>query len=130
MFKKATLAAAVALSALTALPSAAAANHGYYDQGRYERTYRDGRAYRGDRYYRDYRSDRSYRGDRYVRGRYGNRYYNGRRCSGSTGTLVGGAAGALLGREVAGRGDRTVGTILGAAVGALTGRAIDKSDCR
>ncbi|MFN5819593.1 MAG: glycine zipper 2TM domain-containing protein, partial [Novosphingobium sp.] len=36
-------------------------------------------------------------------------------------------AGALIGREVAGRrGDRTVGAILGAAGGALLGRAIDK----
>ena len=39
-------------------------------------------------------------------------------------------AGGLLGREVAGRGDRTVGAIIGGAAGALAGRAIDRSDCR
>lgn len=127
MLKKAIFAAAVTLSATAALPTAASARDGYYDQSRYERSYRDGRSYRGDNHYR---GTRYYSGDRYARGRDGDRYYNGRRCSGSTGTLVGGAAGALLGREVAGRGDRTVGAILGAAVGALTGRAIDKSDCR
>ncbi|HEY0325344.1 MAG TPA: glycine zipper 2TM domain-containing protein [Allosphingosinicella sp.] len=44
--------------------------------------------------------------------------------------MVGGAAGALLGREIAGRGDRTTGTILGGAVGALLGRQVGKSSCR
>jgi hypothetical protein len=50
-----------------------------------------------------------------------------RRKNGTTGLIVGGAAGALIGREVAGRGDRTVGTILGGAAGALLGREVDKS---
>ncbi|MDP3908151.1 glycine zipper 2TM domain-containing protein [Novosphingobium sp.] len=56
-----------------------------------------------------------------------------RRSDGTTGLLIGGAAGALIGREVAGRrGDRTLGAILGAAGGALLGRAVDRggSSCR
>ena len=57
--------------------------------------------------------------------------YYCRRSNGTTGLLIGGAAGALLGREIAGRGDRTLGTVLGAAGGALLGRSIDsKTRCR
>ena len=52
------------------------------------------------------------------------------RCSSSTGTIIGAIAGGLLGREIAGRGDRTVGAIIGAGAGALAGRAIDRNDCR
>ena len=53
--------------------------------------------------------------------------------SGTTGLLVGGAAGALAGRAIDTRGDRTTGTILGAAVGALLGRHVERkviSKCR
>lgn len=53
------------------------------------------------------------------------RYYC-RRNDGTTGLLIGGAAGALLGRELTKNGDRTLGTILGAAGGALLGREIEK----
>ena len=53
-----------------------------------------------------------------------------RRPNGTTGLVVGGAAGALAGRELAGRGDRTFGTILGAGVGALAGRAIQRATSR
>lgn len=53
------------------------------------------------------------------------RYYC-RRNDGTTGLLIGGAAGALLGRELAGNGDRTLGAILGAAGGALLGREVEK----
>ena len=63
---------------------------------------------------------------RYYNQRYGNHY--GQRCSnGSTGTILGAIAGGLLGREIAGRGDRTVGAIIGAGAGALVGRAIDRN---
>jgi hypothetical protein len=50
-----------------------------------------------------------------------------RRKNGTTGLIVGGAAGALIGREVDGGNNRTAGTILGAAAGALIGREADKS---
>ena len=49
-----------------------------------------------------------------------------RKPDGTTGLIVGGAAGALLGRAIDTRGDRTLGTLGGAAVGALAGRAIER----
>ena len=122
MFKKITLGAAAALAAVSALPAAAEAHgrNGYYDDRYAQSSYRDDRYARSynDGYYRDrtYRDSRSYRGDR--------------RCSGTTGTIVGVAGGALLGREIAGRGYRTTGTILGLAAGALLGRQVGKSSCR
>ena len=128
MIKKIVLATAATASSLVALPAAAQAQ-GYYDGGRYERQYR------GDRYDR---YDRGYYNQRYDnRGYYGRSYgardtrYYGRRCSGTTGTIVGGIAGALLGDAVVGRrGDGTAGALIGGALGALGGRAIDKGDCR
>ncbi len=60
-----------------------------------------------------------------------NGQYYCQRSNGTTGLLIGGAAGALLGREIAGRGgDRTLGAILGAAGGALLGRQIDRGGSR
>jgi len=59
------------------------------------------------------------------------RYYC-RRNDGTTGLLIGGAVGGLIGHGIAGGGDRTLGTILGVAGGALLGREIDRSgsSCR
>ena len=77
------------------------------------------------RYYEPRRITRSsqvWRGD-------DGRYYC-RKKNGTTGLIIGGAAGALLGREIAGRGDRTLGAILGAAGGALLGREIDRGGSR
>jgi len=53
-----------------------------------------------------------------------------RRPNGTTGMIIGGAGGALLGREVAGRRHRTTGTIVGAAAGALIGREVQRSGRR
>jgi hypothetical protein len=50
-----------------------------------------------------------------------------RRKNGTTGLIIGGAAGALAGRAIDGGRNRTVGTIAGAAAGALLGREVDKS---
>ena len=47
-----------------------------------------------------------------------------RRANGTVGIIVGGAAGALVGRAVDGGRNRTVGTVVGAAAGALAGREI------
>lgn len=109
--------------------------HGRRGQRDYERD--DNRDYERD-------DNRYYGGNNYSQGYYGEpvyantavwqgndgRYYC-RRSNGTTGLLIGGAAGALLGREVAGRyGDRTLGAILGAAGGALLGRSIDKGSSR
>ena len=68
------------------------------------------------------RNDRVWRGD-------DGRYYC-RRDNGTTGLIVGAAAGALLGRALDGGRERTLGTILGAAGGALIGREIDRGELR
>jgi hypothetical protein len=59
------------------------------------------------------------------RGRDGRVYC--KRRNGTTGLIVGGAAGALVGRELDGGRSRATGTILGAAAGALLGREIDRN---
>lgn len=59
------------------------------------------------------------------RGRDGRVYC--RKSNGATGTIVGGVAGALVGRTIDTGGDRTLGTVLGGVGGALAGRAIDKN---
>lgn len=56
--------------------------------------------------------------------------YHCRRGNGTTGLVIGGAVGALIGRELDGGRDRTTGTILGAAGGALLGREIDRGNLR
>jgi uncharacterized protein YcfJ len=50
-----------------------------------------------------------------------------KRSNGTTGLIVGGAAGALAGRAIDTRGERTTGTVLGAAAGALLGRNVDRN---
>jgi hypothetical protein len=50
-----------------------------------------------------------------------------RKSNGTTGLVVGGAAGALAGRAIDDRGSRTTGTVLGAAVGALLGRHVQRN---
>jgi hypothetical protein len=138
--KNAALALIAASTVATAVPAVAAtASHGPsavvatqwqgWDDDRWDdrRDWRDGR--RDNR--RDWRNDRrDWRGDRASwRGNDGRDYC--RRSDGTTGLLVGGAAGALLGREVAGRrGDRTLGAVLGAAGGALLGREVDRGGSR
>lgn len=113
MFKKLSLlGAALAMTGTAVIPATSASA-----QSRYE--YRDGRGY--DRGYNNYRGR-----DR----RYNYRSQRAReKCQdGDGGTIVGAIAGGLLGNSVAGRGDRTLGTILGGAVGAVAGREIDRSD--
>ena len=72
---------------------------------------------------------RYYRNGTYVgptwRGEDGRIYC--RRSNGTTGLIVGGAAGALAGRAIDGGRHRTAGTVLGAAAGALIGREIQRS---
>lgn len=89
-------------------------------------------AYQPRAYYNSYPSRYSepvYNNTRVWRGNDGRVYC--RKSDGTTGLIIGGAAGALLGRELAGRGgDRTLGAILGAAGGALLGKSIDsKTRC-
>ena len=109
----AALAAAMLLPAM--LPVAAHAQ-----DDRYERQYRD-----NDYSSRDYRReqrDRNYNGDRTYRDSDG-RYYYCKRSSGTTGTIAGGAGGAVLGNVLGGG---TLGTIAGGVGGALLGRHLDK----
>ena len=103
----------------------------YYDYNRLEpgqRRYDAARYYRSDA--RRYGERRLYRSDRIYRG-YDNRYYC-RRDDGTTGLIVGGIAGGVLGHIIAPGGAKTLGTIIGAGGGALLGREIDRGDivCR
>jgi hypothetical protein len=93
-------------------------NAGYWDAARYykrdDRRYRPRRLGRGDSIYRG--SD--------------NRYYC-RRDDGTTGLIVGGIAGGVLGQIIAPGGSKTLGAIIGAGAGALLGRAVDDGvECR
>lgn len=91
-----------------------------YDKNKHHSKHRGRYDDRG-RYYEPQRLSRN---DRIWRGDDGR--YHCRRSNGTTGLIIGGAVGALVGRELDGGRDRTVGTILGAAGGALLGREIDR----
>ena len=70
------------------------------------------------------------RGDGYYNGRvWRDRQgrYRCRRSNGTTGLLIGGAAGALVGRSIDGGRNRTTGTVVGAVAGALVGREIQRN---
>jgi hypothetical protein len=119
MFRKLVLMVAMATTTVTALPTAALAHdggHGHRKHHHYRSYYEPRPAY----YYRE-----SYAGPRYSAPR-----YRSCRTGGTTGLIVGGAAGALLGRELDGGRDRATGTVLGGAAGALLGREVArKSRC-
>ena len=91
----------------------------YWDAARYYK--RDDHRYKARRLGRN---DWVYRGS-------DNRYYC-RRDDGTTGLIIGGISGAVLGHIIAPGGAKTLGTIVGAGAGALIGRAIDEGDvvCR
>jgi hypothetical protein len=139
--KTAALAFAASGLAIAAVPAAAAdfghnGNAGYSaapTADGWDRDRRD-RDNRWDRGRNDRRHDNRY----YSRSSYGEPVYRDTRVwrgnngavhcqkkNGTTGLIIGGAAGALLGREVDGGRDRTLGTILGAAAGALIGKEVD-----
>ena len=116
-FKKNIGALVLAATAVTGFAATPAMARDRYDDG-YRYSNYDNRDYRSQQ--RDYYKDRQYN----------NRQYNNgyQRCSkGTTGTIIGAAAGGLLGNQVARRGNKTEGSIIGAAVGALAGRALAKS---
>ncbi len=99
-----------------------------YDYNRPDPTYN---GYDAARYYRDdrrYRERRLSRNDRIYRGRDG-RYYC-RRSDGTTGLIVGGLAGGVLGNVIAPGGSETIGTIIGAAAGAVIGREVERGNAR
>jgi hypothetical protein len=98
---------------------------GYWDRYRTDydaaRHYRDGPGYTERRLSRD---DYVYRGS-------DGRYYC-KRNDGTTGLIVGGAGGAVLGNVIDGGHNRLAGTLIGGALGALAGMAFDlnNSDVR
>lgn len=121
MTTKTLTAIAIAASSLLAEPALAdpprwAPAHGYRGHHGYDR-------FDGDR--RMYQTDN---GIRYWRGDNG-RYYC-RRPDGTAGLLIGGVAGALIGRSIDTRSDRAAGTIIGAAAGALIGNEVAKGRAR
>jgi outer membrane lipoprotein SlyB len=77
---------------------------------------------------RRYRERRLAARDRIYRGQDGNYYC--RHNDGTTGLLVGAAAGGVLGNLIAPGGSGLLGTLLGAGAGAAAGRAIDRNNVR
>lgn len=108
---------------------------------RSESDYRRSEEYDEDRYATDYDAARDYRDDpRYQERRLGpddevyrgsdGRYYC-KRGDGTTGLIVGAAAGGILGNVIDGGRHRTGGTLIGGALGALLGRSVEQnSDIR
>lgn len=99
-------------------------NYSRYDYNRPDPAYN---GYEADRYYRDdrrYRERRLSRNDRVYAGRDG-RYYC-RRDDGTTGLIVGGLAGGVLGTALAPGGSGLLGALLGGAGGAALGQSVDK----
>lgn len=105
------------------------------DYRRYDYNHPDPRygRYEADRYYRAdnaYKPRRLSSNDRIYRGSNG-RYYC-RRDDGTTGLIIGGIGGGVLGNVIAPGDSKTLGTILGAGLGAVVGRSIDRDNvvCR
>lgn len=103
--------------------------NGGYQQGTTGGRYDDDNAYYDPS--RDYRDGSQYQeralanDDRVYRGTDG-RYYC-KRNDGTTGLIVGGVGGAVLGNVIDGGRSRAVGTILGGVLGAVAGRAVERS---
>lgn len=112
-------------------PARGYGNGGYaqYDYDRPDPSYN---GYDASRYYRNdqrrYRERQLSSNDRVYRGSDG-RYYC-RHDDGTTGLVVGGIAGGVLGAAIAPGGSGILGALLGAGAGALAGQAIDKDGSR
>ncbi|MFN3514150.1 MAG: glycine zipper 2TM domain-containing protein [Phenylobacterium sp.] len=65
-----------------------------------------------------------------AQSRYADSCHEQQRRQATTGTIVGGVAGALLGSGVAARGVKTEGAVLGGAVGAVAGHQIAKNNTK
>lgn len=95
---------------------------GYYDEGRWETDYDAARYYRDGPQYGERVLTAE---DEVFRGSDG-RYYC-RRNDGTTGLIIGGAGGAILGNVLDGGRHRTAGTLIGGALGAILGRTIEQN---
>ncbi len=115
---------------------------GTYDErrdGRYNNRQQDRQYYNQNddanfRAEEHYRRDRKYgihnlnENDPVYRGR-DNRYYC-RRSDGTTGLIIGGLGGGVLGNLIAPGGSKTLGTLLGGGLGAVAGNAVGRSRVR
>ncbi|MBU3077966.1 glycine zipper 2TM domain-containing protein [Sphingomonas quercus] len=136
--RKLILAASLLASTLAPLAAADAqprrGNDNWQNWKRYDYNRPDprhGNTYDASRYYRDgryYKERRLGRNDRIYRGSNG-RYYC-RRPDGTTGLIIGGVLGGLLGNSLDHGRSQTLGTLLGAGGGALLGREIDRGGIR
>ena len=141
LFRNTALALAAAGLAIPAIP-AAAADFGFAGASRavpVEQSWEHNRGRNQDRYYnqrqryyapaRNTYAEPVYRDTRTWRGNDGRQYCQKR--DGTTGLIIGAAAGAIVGREIDKHGDRTLGTVLGAAAGALLGKEVAQGrSCR
>ena len=104
-------------------------NYTEYRNYDYNRAAPGQRGYYADQYYRP--SDQVRRlstSERIYRGQNGQYYC--RRPDGTTGLIIGGIAGAVLGSVIAPGSSNTLGALIGGAGGALAGRAIDRNNVR
>ncbi len=101
-------------------------NDGYQSGTADSRNQEDNAYYDPARDYRDgnYQERTLAKDDRVYRGTDG-RYYC-KRNDGTTGLIVGGVGGAVLGNVIDGGRSRAVGTILGGVLGAVAGRAVER----
>lgn len=101
-----------------------------YDYNRPDPRYQN---YQADRYYvadGRYQPRRLGPDDRIYRGQ-DNRYYC-RRSDGTTGLIIGGISGGVLGNLIAPNGSKTLGSLLGGSLGAVIGSSVDRNNvtCR
>ena len=100
-------------------------NNGGYnnDDPRYRTDYDASRYYRDDPRYQERTltdADQVYRGS-------DGRYYC-KRSDGTTGLIIGGASGAIVGNVIDGGRNRVAGTLIGGALGALLGKKVDQDN--
>ena len=94
-----------------------------YDDSRYATDYDASRYYRDGPQYQERvltSNDQVYRGS-------DGRYYC-KRSDGTTGLLIGGAAGGIVGNVIDGGRNRVAGTLIGGALGAILGKKVEQSN--
>lgn len=108
------------------------------DRDRYQNDPRYSGNYNDSQYATNYDAARDYRdapggaeqplgpNDKVYRGSDG-RYYC-KRSDGTTGLLIGGAAGGILGNVIDGGRNRVAGTLIGGALGAILGKKVDQNN--
>src|SRR6478736_10396689 len=121
LFRIGALALAAAGMAVSAVPAEARDyRQGYAQSWQQSRDYRDRYGYDTRYYGRGYHSEALSGNTRAWRGDDG-RYYC-RKSDGTTGLIIGAAAGALVGHAVDGGSSRTLGTVIGGGAAAAPGQ--------